>query len=91
MKKYLAPISLLLMTTFIVIYFFVPQAMDALSSPYNTLLLLIILLGAFITALFSERGRLKIIALSISSLGMLGLVWALIYIIGMILFGNFGT
>ncbi|SFF57801.1 hypothetical protein SAMN05216353_102118 [Halobacillus alkaliphilus] len=91
MKKYWAPISLLLMTTFIVMYFFAPQAMDALSSPYNTLLLLILLLGAFITALFSERGRLKVIALSLSSLGILGLGVALIYIIGMMLFGNFGT
>ncbi|ASF41000.1 histidine kinase [Halobacillus halophilus] len=91
MKKYLAPISLSLMTIFILIFFVVPQIMNTLSSPVGASLLLVLLLGSFITALFSEKGRLKIIVLSISSLGMIGLGVALIYIVGMILFGNFGT
>ncbi|RWZ54533.1 histidine kinase [Halobacillus fulvus] len=91
MEKYLGSISLFLMITFIVIGFVIPQILNPLPVSLKLLLLLFLLLSSFITALLSEKGRVKIIALSFSSLGMLGLVVFLIYVIGMIFFGNFGT
>lgn len=89
MKKYLGLISLVLMIVFLILTFIIPEALDSL--PESLDLLLFLLLGSFITAIFSVKGRLKTIALSISSLGMLVLVVIFIFVVSMMLFGNFGT
>lgn len=91
MKKNLGLISLVLMIIFLILTFIIPEALDSLPESLDLLLLLFLLLGSFITALFSVKGRLKTIALSISSLGMLVLVVIFIFVISMMLFGNFGT
>lgn len=91
MKKYLGLISLVLMITFLILTFVIPEILDSLPESLDLLLLLFLLLGSFITALFSVKGRLKTIALSISSLGMFGLLVIFIFVISMMLFGNFGT
>ncbi|MFD1781507.1 histidine kinase [Fredinandcohnia salidurans] len=91
MKKYLGLISLVLMIVFLILTFIISEALDSLPESIDLLLLLFLLLGSFITALFSVKGRLKTIALSISSLGMLVLVVIIIFVISMMLFGNFGT
>ncbi|PMC34320.1 histidine kinase [Bacillus sp. UMB0899] len=91
MKKYLGLISLLLIFTFIILCFIIPQALNPLPDSLDLWLLLLLLLGSFFTALFSVKGRLKIITLTISSLGMAVLIVLCIFVIGMMLFGNFGT
>nr|WP_304214353.1 histidine kinase [Fredinandcohnia onubensis] len=91
MKKYLGLISLVLMIVFLILTFIIPEALDSLPESLDLLLLLFLLLGSFITAIFSVKGRLKTIALSISSLGMLVLVVIFIFVVSMMLFGNFGT
>jgi hypothetical protein len=91
MKKYLGIISLLLIITFIILSFIIPQVLEPLPDSLDLLLLLILLLGSFFTAIFSIKGRLKTITLSISSLGMLVLLIVFIFVISMMLFGNFGT
>ncbi|RFB18701.1 histidine kinase [Bacillus sp. HNG] len=91
MKKYLGYISLVLIVIFVLLAFIFPHVLDRLPESLDLLLLLGLLLGSFITALFSVKGRLKTIALSISTLGMFGLVILFIIVISMMLFGNFGT
>jgi hypothetical protein len=91
MKKYLGLISLVLIITFIIISFIIPQVLNPLPESLDLLLLLLLLLGSFITAFFSVKGSLKTITLSISSIGMLVLLVVFIFVISMMLFGNFGT
>ena len=91
MKRYLGLISLLLIISFILLGFIVPQVLHPLPESLDIWLLLLLLFGSFFAALFSVKGRLKTITLHISSLGMLGLLVLTIFAIGMILFGNFGT
>lgn len=91
MKKYLSLISLVLIFTFLILTFIIPEALDSLPESLDLLILLFLLLGSFITAVFSVKGRLKTIALAISSLGMFGLLVIFIFVISMMLFGNFGT
>ncbi|WP_099363473.1 histidine kinase [Fredinandcohnia onubensis] len=91
MKKYLGLISLVLMIIFLFLTFIIPEALDSLPESLDLLLLLFLLLGSFITAIFSVKGRLKTIALTISSLGMFVLLVIFIFVISMMLFGNIGT
>jgi hypothetical protein len=91
MKKYLGLISLVLMIIFLFLTFIIPETLDSLPESLDLLLLLFLLLGSFITAIFSVKGRLKTIALTISSLGMFVLLVIFIFVISMMLFGNFGT
>lgn len=91
MRRYLGWISLVLIIIFIVLAFIIPQVLNPLPDSLDLILLLLLLLGSFFTALFSLKGRLKTITLLISSLGMLALLLITIFAVGMILFGNFGT
>lgn len=91
MKKYLGLISFVLIITFIILSFIIPQVLNPLPESLDLLLLLLLLLGSFFTAFFSLKGRLKTITLSISSIGMLFLLVLFIFMISMMLFGNFGT
>lgn len=91
MKKYLSLISLILIITLIILSFVIPQVLTPLPESLDLLLLLLLLLGAFFTALFSVKGHIKTITLTISSLGMLVLIVTFIFIISIMLFGNFGT
>ncbi|QUG42396.1 histidine kinase [Psychrobacillus sp. INOP01] len=91
MRRYLGWISLVLIIIFIVLAFIIPQVLNPLPDSLDLILLLLLLLGSFFTALFSLKGRLQTITLLISSLGMLALLLITIFAVGMILFGNFGT
>ncbi|MCM3442200.1 histidine kinase [Metabacillus halosaccharovorans] len=91
MKKYLGLISLVMIITFIILCFVIPQVLNPLPESLDLLLLLFLLLGSFLTAFFSVKGRLKTITLTISSFGMLVLFGLFIIVIGIMLFGNFGT
>jgi hypothetical protein len=91
MKKYLGLISLVLIITFIIFSFITSQVLNPLPESLDLLLLLLLLLGSFFTSFFSVKGRLKTITLSISSIGMLVLLVVFIFVISMMLFGNFGT
>ncbi|MBM7602653.1 putative membrane protein [Metabacillus crassostreae] len=91
MKKYLSVISLVLILTFIILIFVIPEVLTPLPESLDLFLLLFLLLGAFFTAFFSVKGHLKTITLSISSLGMLILLITFVFVIGIMLFGNFGT
>ncbi|WP_226527549.1 histidine kinase [Metabacillus niabensis] len=77
--------------TFIILCFIVQQVLNPLPEPLDLLLLLILLLGSFLTAIFSVKGQLKTITLTISSLGIFVLFDLFIFVIGIMLFGNFGT
>lgn len=91
MRRYLSMISLVLLITFIILGFIIPQVLNPLPDSWDILILLLLLIGSFFTALFSVKGLLKIITLLISSLGMLALLVITIFAICMMLFGNFGT
>jgi len=91
MKRYLSIISLVLLITFIVLGFIIPQILSPLPDSWDILIVISLLIGAFLTALFSVKGRLKTIAILISSLGMLALVVLIIFSVGIMVFGNFGT
>ncbi|MGN7296320.1 histidine kinase [Ferdinandcohnia sp. SAFN-114] len=91
MKKSLGLISLILISLFIVLGFVIPQAIEPLPESLDLLLLLSLLIGSFITAILSEKGRLKIINVAFSLVGMFALLIIIIFTISMMLFGNFGT
>lgn len=91
MKRYLSMISLMLIIMFIVLGFIIPQVLSPLPDSWDILIILSLLIGSFFTALFSVKGRLKTIAVLISSLGMLALLVLTIFSFGIMLFGNFGT
>ncbi|MHA6250527.1 histidine kinase [Oceanobacillus sp. CAU 1775] len=92
MKKYLSLISLILIIANILLYFIFSALVPPPEWDYWTLsLMLLLLLGSFFTALFSARGPLKVVTLVISSTGMLFLFVILIWILGIMFFGNFGT
>jgi len=91
MKKYLGLSSLIMIITFIILCFIVPQVLNPLPESLDLLLLIFLLLGSFLTAIFSVKGRLKTITLAISSFGVLVLFGLFIMVIGIMLFGNFGT
>jgi hypothetical protein len=74
---------------FIVLGFIVPQVLTPLPESWDIVLIIILLLGSFLTALFSVKGRLKVITLVVSSIGMLGLGVVIIFSIGIMVFGNF--
>ncbi|WP_192597723.1 histidine kinase [Sporosarcina limicola] len=91
MKRYLSIISLVLLITFIVFGFIIPQVLSPLPDSWDILILISLLIGSFSPALFSVKGRLKTIAVLTSSLGMLALLVLIIFSIGIMFFGNFGT
>ena len=91
MKRYLSMISLVLLIAFIVLGFISPQVLNPLPDSWDIVIVLSLLIGSFLTALFSVKGRLKTVALLTSSLGMLALVVLLIFSVGIMFFGNFGT
>ena len=91
MRKYLSLISLILLIMFIVLFFVFPQALSPLPESWDIVLVILLLLGSFITALFSIKGRLKVITLVVSTIGILGLGVVIIFSIAMMIFGNFGS
>ena len=91
MKKYLSMISLVLLFAFIVFGFIIPHVLSPLPDSWDILIILSLLIGSFFTALFSVKGRLKTIAVFISSLGMVALLVLTIFSFGIMLFGNFET
>ncbi|REJ07978.1 hypothetical protein [Halobacillus trueperi] len=91
MKKNLALVSLLLIVAAIVALLVYTWLLSMVLGPLSFLFLGSLLLASFITALKSERGFLKIIALIISSVGMVFFVCIVMYIVLMIFSGNFGT
>ncbi|MGR9047621.1 hypothetical protein ACQ4XT_03070 [Halobacillus faecis] len=90
MKKNLALVSLLLIVASIVVFLVYVWLLNLVLGPLSLLLLGSLLLGSFITALKSEKGFLKIIALIISSIAMVFFVCIVMYIVLMIFSGNFG-
>ncbi|MBN9654674.1 hypothetical protein J0K78_10400 [Halobacillus sp. GSS1] len=91
MRKNLALVSLLLIVASIVVFLVYVWLLNLVLGPLSFLLLGSLLLGSFITALKSEKGFLKIIALIISSIAMVFFMCIVMYIVLMIFFGNFGT
>ena len=91
MRRYLSLISLILLIMFIFLGFVFPQVLNPLPESWDIVLVIILLLGSFITALFSMKGRLKVITLVVSSIGILGLGVVIIFGIAMMIFGNFGS
>lgn len=91
MKKYLAILSLMFTLTFITLVFFIPRALDPLPGSWDVLLLLFLLLGAFLTSIFSVNGKLKTVSLVTSFIGMLIIASIFVIVLAMTLFGNFGT
>ncbi|MFJ8263525.1 histidine kinase [Rummeliibacillus sp. NPDC094406] len=91
MRRYLSIVSLMLFFLLIVLGFITPQVLNPLPDSWDIIILLLLLLGSFLTALFSKNGLLKIIALIISSIGMLVLLVLTLNAIGIMIFGNFGT
>ncbi|MFG6147408.1 hypothetical protein [Halobacillus sp. B23F22_1] len=91
MKKNLALVSLLLIVASIVVFLVIVWLLNLVLGPWSFLLLGSLLLASFITALKSEKGFLKIIALIISSIAMVFFVCIVMYIVLMIFLGNFGT
>ncbi|MDM5292993.1 histidine kinase [Peribacillus simplex] len=91
MRRYLSLVSLVLLIMFIVLGFIVPQVLTPLPDSWDIVLIIILLLSSFLTALFSVKGRLKTITLVVSSIGMLGLGVVIIFSIGIMVFGNFGS
>lgn len=79
------------MITFIILWFMIPQVLNPLPESLDLLLLLFLLLGSFLCAIFSVKGRLKTITLTISAFGMAVLFILFIFVISLMLFGNFGT
>jgi hypothetical protein len=57
----------------------------------DTLLIVGLIIVAFLFALFSVKGPLKIVAVAISSIGIAWLLFVVIFAISMIFFGNFGS
>ncbi|AWE07478.1 histidine kinase [Lysinibacillus sp. 2017] len=91
MRRYLSLISLVLLVMFIVLGFIFPQVLNPLPDSWDIVLIIILLLGSFFTALFSMKGPLKVITLVASSVGILGLGVVIIFSIAMMIFGNFGS
>ena len=75
----------------IVLGFISPQVLNPLPDSWDIVLVIILLLGSFVSALFSVKGILKVITLVVSSIGILGLGVILIFGIAMMIFGNFGS
>ena len=67
-------ISLMMIISFIVLGFIIPQVLIPLPDSWDILILISMLIVSFFTAIFSVKGRLKTITVLISSLGMLGLL-----------------
>lgn len=91
LRKYLGLISLVLIGIFMILTFVIPQVLNLLPKLLDVWLLSLLILGSFFTALFSEKGRLKTITLSISSLGTLVWLVLFIYVIAVRWTGNFGS
>lgn len=79
MRRYLSMISLVLFVLFIVLGFITPQVLNPLPDSWDIIIIILLLIGSFLSAIFSEKGLLKIIALIISSIGVLALLILTIY------------
>ena len=91
MRRYFGLISLVLLGLCIVFGFIYPEVLHPLPDSWDIVIVILLLIGSFVLALFSVKGYLKGITLGVSSIGMLGLGLLLIFGIAMILFGNFGS
>ncbi|MBM7665534.1 hypothetical protein JOC25_002009 [Solibacillus kalamii] len=74
MRKYLSMISLIMIISFIVFGFIIPQVLQPLPDSWDILILISMLILSFFTAIFSIKGRLKTITVLLSSLGILSLI-----------------
>lgn len=90
-RTHLSLVSLVLLMMFIILGFIVPQVLTPLPDSWDIVVIILLLLGSFLAALFSVKGRLKTITLVVSSLGMLGLVVVILFGISIMVFGNFGS
>ena len=79
MRRYLSMISLVLFILFIFLGFITPQVLNPLPDSWDIIIIILLLIGSFFSALFSEKGLLKIIALIISFIAMLALLIITIY------------
>ena len=67
-------ISLIMIISFIVFGFIIPQVLQPLPDSWDILILISMLILSFFTAIFSVKGRLKTITVLLSSLGILSLI-----------------
>ncbi|MDW0110878.1 histidine kinase [Sporosarcina aquimarina] len=91
MRKYFGLISLVMITVFSILCFVAPNVLTPLPYTFNTWFLLFLLIGSFILAIFSVKGPLKVITLTFSSIGMLGLLVVIIFVVTIRMTGNFGS
>lgn len=91
MRKYFGLISLVMITVFSILCFVVPNVLTPLPYTLNTWLMLFLLVGSFVTAIFSVKGPLKVITLVISSIGMIALLVVIIFVVSVMTTGNFGS
>ncbi len=72
-KRYLSIISLLLFTLFIIFAFITPIVVNG-TSEIGDIVVISLILASFLAALFSQKGKLKIVALIVSLMPVLLLV-----------------
>lgn len=72
-KRYLSIISLLLFSLFIIFAFITPIVVNGTSEIGDVVVILLIIVS-FLTAFFSQKGKLRIFALIVSSIPMLFLL-----------------
>lgn len=73
LRKYLSMISLLLFSLFIVIAFITPIVVNG-TSENGDIVVISLIIASFLAALFSQKGKLRILALIISLIPVLLLV-----------------
>ncbi len=72
-KRYLSIISLLLFTLFIIFAFITPIVVNG-TSEIGDIVVISLIVASFLTAFFSQKGKLRIFALIVSSIPMLFLL-----------------
>ena len=72
-KRYLSIISLLLFSLFIIFAFITPIVVNG-TSEIGDIVVILLIIVSFLTAFFSQKGKLRIFALIVSSIPMLFLL-----------------
>ncbi|WP_249660543.1 histidine kinase [Lysinibacillus fusiformis] len=73
MRKYLSMLSLLLFSLFIVFAFITPIVVNG-TSEIGDIVVISLIIASFLAALFSQKGKLRILALIVSLIPVLLLV-----------------
>ncbi|MFJ8511779.1 histidine kinase [Lysinibacillus xylanilyticus] len=73
LRRYLSIISLLLFSLFIIFAFITPIEVNGTSETGDIVIILLII-ASFLTAFFSQKGKLRIFALIVSSIPVLFLL-----------------